>query len=214
MAWLHVAALWSIAVAQPLLAVLGASPEFFIAHRAGVPEILLLSFVLVVVFPTIVAACVWFTGLAGRRAHAASLSLALAALAGVLAMQVAIRFGATAWFLASPIAAVAGAVVAIAYHRFAPVRSFFTMLSPATLVVPVVFLLGPGIRPLIAADLFSVSFGGVAGGSDRASSDTPVVLMWDEACFYFTYVIARATPEAISTMHTSLRLLRSVPKGQ
>ena len=176
-AWLHIAALCSIAVAQPLLAVLGASPEFFIAHRAGAPEILLLVFVLVFLCPTIVAACVWLAGLAGSRARVASLSLALAALAGVLVMQVAIRAGATSWFLASPIAVVAGAALAIAYHRFAPVRSFFTVLSAATLVVPAVFLLGPGIRPLIAADLSAVSFGSVAGGSDRPSNDTPVVLI-------------------------------------
>ena len=77
-AWLHVAALCSIAVAQPLLAAVGASPEFFIAHRAGAPEILLLAFALVFLFPTIVAGGVWLAGLAGSRARVASLSLALA----------------------------------------------------------------------------------------------------------------------------------------
>ena len=36
---LHIAALWAIAVAQPLFDLLGDNPEFFVAHRAGAAEV-------------------------------------------------------------------------------------------------------------------------------------------------------------------------------
>ena len=50
-AWLHVAALSAVAVAQPLLDLLGSSPEFFVAHHAGRIDILLLTAGLVLVLP-------------------------------------------------------------------------------------------------------------------------------------------------------------------
>ena len=48
---LHVAGLWAVAVVQPLLDILGRAPEFFVAHRAGPTDILLLLVALLVVAP-------------------------------------------------------------------------------------------------------------------------------------------------------------------
>lgn len=175
-AWLHVAALWAFAMAQPLFDLLGANPEFFVAHRAGSAEILLLTVVLAVVPPSLLTLGVWLIGLLGPRARTSALNVVLAGLASALAVQLAIRAGATTWPIAIPIALAAGAAVAVAYHRRATVRNFFTVLSIAALIFPSVFLLRPGTRRLVAGRVDSVA-SPVAPGAVRAASTTPVVLV-------------------------------------
>ena len=54
-AWAHLAVLWSFAFAQPLLDLLGDSPEFFVARGNTRGDILLLAFTLVLVPPTVLA---------------------------------------------------------------------------------------------------------------------------------------------------------------
>ena len=39
----HVAGLWALAVAQPVLDLLTRSPEFFVAHRADLLDVLLVA---------------------------------------------------------------------------------------------------------------------------------------------------------------------------
>ena len=56
--WLQIIALWAVTIAQPLLDLLGANPEFFVAHRAGASDILLLTLALVVLLPAALASCV------------------------------------------------------------------------------------------------------------------------------------------------------------
>ena len=71
----------------------------------------------------------------------------------------------------------AGSTVAVAYHRVAVVRSFFTLLSVAALVVPGVFLLRPGVWSLVGGQTGDAGSGEVSGASGGAPSTTPVVLV-------------------------------------
>lgn len=146
---LHVLGLWAVAVAQPLLDLLGANPEFFVAHRAGASEILLLAFALVVVLPSILALAVRVLGLPGPRALGAARAAAVGLLVGTLALQVTVRAGTQTWLLAVPPAAALAVAAAVAYRRWAPFRSFLSVLAIAALVVPAVFVAKPGIRTLI-----------------------------------------------------------------
>lgn len=178
--WLHLAALWAVAVAQPLLGLLGANPEFFVAHRAGATEILLVTLVLAVGFPVCLGVLVTLGGLAGRRARVAAEGLAVGALVALLAMQIAIRAGAVTWLAAVPAALAAGAGVAIAYHRAAAARTFFTILSAAVLIVPVTFLTRPGVRSLLGGDAESpagAEVDAVPRATDGLAITTPVVLV-------------------------------------
>ncbi len=163
MACLHVAALWAIAVAQPLFDLLGANPEFFIAHRAGRAEILLLTLALAVLLPSVLAVVVWLIGLIGPAARSVALGVVVAALSCLLAMQLVVHAGAATW-VAIPISVLAGAVVAMAHRRLALVRTFFSVLSVAALVTPGMFLLKPGIRTLVSGQ-----------ASDAGNHDTPAV---------------------------------------
>lgn len=179
--WLHLAALWAVAVAQPLFDLLGGNPEFFVAHRAGAPEVLLVTAALAVVFPAAVAACVTLVGLGGPRARTAALSVTIATFAGLFSVQVAIRAGAATWPVAASVALAAGIGTAAAYHRLAAVRTFFTVLSAAAIIVPVVFLTRPGIRSLIApraeASEATVGDPAAARATNGIAVTTPVVLV-------------------------------------
>jgi hypothetical protein len=179
--WLHLAALWAVAVAQPLFGLLGANPEFFVAHRAGAAEILLLTLGLAVLLPAGVAGGVALAGLAGSRVRTVALCGAIAALTALLVMQVAIYAGATSWQVAVPVALLTGVAVAVAYLRQAAARTFFTVLSAAILIVPVSFLTRPGIRSLLASAAGAPETDPGASTPPRATDGlavtTPVVLV-------------------------------------
>ena len=146
---LQLLGLWAIAIAQPILDLLGANPEFFLAHRAGAAEVLVLTVAIAVVPPGLLVLAVRLAALAGPRARAVAFYAGAGGLACVLAMQVAIRAGATRWFVAVPLAAAAAAVVVWAHRRWALARTFFTALSLAALVAPALFLSRAEIRNLV-----------------------------------------------------------------
>ena len=136
--WLHLGGLWAIAVVQPLFDLVGANPEFFVAHRAGRLDILLLVVALSFMLPTLLAGGVGVAGLVGSRTGT-----------GLMAMQLAVRAGASNWPVPVAAAAAASVGVVMAYRAWAPARSFFSVLSIATLIVPGVFLSKPGIRSIV-----------------------------------------------------------------
>lgn len=178
---LHVLGLWAVAVAQPLLDLLGSNPEFFVAHRAGAWEILLLALTLVVVLPWLLVMAVRLLGLPGPRALAAARSLGISVPAGILALQVAVRAGAHTWWIAAVPAAALSVAAAFAYRRSAPFRSFLSVLAIAVLVVPAAFAARPGIRSLVGTAW-------TRGAGTRAAVPRPgrtvtapvIVLVFDE----------------------------------
>jgi hypothetical protein len=176
-AWFHVAALWAIAVAQPLFDLLGANPEFFIAHRAARAEILLLTLALAVLLPSVLALIVWLIGLIRPATGTAALGVVVGGLSCLLVMQLAVRAGAATWVVAIPISVVAGAVVAVAHHRLGPVRTFCSVLSVAALVTPGLFLLKPGIRTLVAGQASNAGNHETPAAARGTSIATPVVLV-------------------------------------
>ena len=146
--WLHLGGLWAIAVVQPLFDLVGANPEFFVAHRAGRLDILLLVVALSFMLPTLLAGGVGVAGLVGREPHLGA-SCRAGTLTGLMAMQLAVRAGASNWPVPVAAAAAASVGVVMAYRAWAPARWFFSVLSIATLIVPGVFLSKPGIRSIV-----------------------------------------------------------------
>jgi hypothetical protein len=143
---LHLLALWSFAVAQPLFDVLGRGATFFVARRATPAEVWLFALAVALV-PTLgalllVALARRLGPRAGRAALLAAVGLA-AALVGMPPLSRAAG-GEALWPLAA--AAVLGAGTAWAYGRAAGLRSFLAILSPAPLVFAGLFLLGGPVR--------------------------------------------------------------------
>ncbi len=165
LAALHVAGLWSLAVAQPVFDLVGRSPEFLVAHDMWPGGLLLLVGVVCLGGPAGCLLAVGAAGLAGgarwRRRVAAAV---IGGLAGVVALAALKSLGVSPGAFAVALAVAAAAGAAHGYRRFPPVRLFATFLTPALVAVPAMFLINPGVaRLLVPAEdvgaLDGVTFG-------------------------------------------------------
>jgi hypothetical protein len=168
-AGLHLAALWALAVAQPLLDLLGRNAEFFAVRDSTRSDVVVFALAVVLVPPAVLLLLEVLAGAVDRRLGRAVHLAALAVLAGLLVLQVARRTDLSSALLL-PLAALAGVGAAAAYARLAAVRALLTVLAP----VPLVFL---------ALFLFASPAGEFALASDpepervEISSETPVVVV-------------------------------------
>jgi Sulfatase len=162
--------LWAVAVLQPLLAPLGAAPEFFVAHRSDPVDILAVTAALALGPPVLACVAIALVLPAGRRAMDVAAALAVGLVAAPLAAQIGYRAGVTGWPAALAVAAAGLAVTGVAWHQVPVVRSFLALLSPAIVVVPVLFLSGPGMRSLLWRT-------GDPAGVVRAASPAPIVIV-------------------------------------
>lgn len=134
--------LTALAIAQPILDLLGRSPDFFIARAAPGMDVMLLGILLGVAVPLIVAALVLFASLV-RPAVGRAFHLVVLALMGSLIAVSVIRLSAmrdTAWMWTVAVALAVGLVVAWTYHRLEWARSFLSLVAVAPLAVTGAFL--------------------------------------------------------------------------
>jgi hypothetical protein len=166
---LHLGALWALALAQPMFGMLGESAEFFVARDNTGSDIVLLALGYGLVPPLVCAAGVWA---AGRIRPALGWALHLtfiALLVGALALPPLGRaLGGSSASVA--VALLVGAAAALAYRRTAAAQMFLTLLSPAPLVVLVLFLV---LSPV--ADLVWAGHAGAASVAGPSRSSTPIV---------------------------------------
>jgi hypothetical protein len=167
---LHLGGLWGLAFLQPLLGLLGDSPEFFVARGNTTFDIVVLALVYGLVPPLVGAAAVWAAGRL-RSVLGRGLMLALIALlvAAFLLPPLGDALGGSG--IAVAVAAALGAGAAFAYARAPVARSFLTVLSPAPLVFIALFLL---ISPVSALVLPQGAEASVPGPSRSA---TPIVMI-------------------------------------
>jgi hypothetical protein len=167
---LHLWALATVAVAQPLLAVLGRNAEFFVASRAGAADIVAFLAVLLIVPPAVLLVVEAAAGLAGPRAR----SVAHLALVAALLTLTGLAAVGHAWH-GPPLAVVAiavglGLTATILYARLAAVRTMTSLLAVVVLVVPLHFL----FRSEAARIVFPPKPAGIA---HEVSASTPVVIV-------------------------------------
>ena len=165
---LHLGGLWALAFAQPLLDLLGRNAEFFVARGSTTGDILLLAFGYVLVPPLAFAGLVWGLGRVRPDLGWGAMLVLVGLIVTALALPPAgDLLGGSA--LAIPVALLVGAGAAVLYARAAGVRSFVTVLSPAPLIVLILFLVVSPVRGL----LFPGEAGGEVAGPARSS--TPIV---------------------------------------
>ena len=167
-ALLHLGGLWALAFAQPLFDLLGRNAQFFVARGSTRGDILLLAFGYALVPPLAGAAVVWALGrIRPVLGWAALLALIALLVAALLLPPAGDALGGSEAALA--VALAVGAAAAALYARAAAVRSFATLLSPAPLLVLLLFLVFSPVRGL----LFPSEAGGAVAGPSRSS--TPIV---------------------------------------
>ncbi|HEX5474269.1 MAG TPA: sulfatase-like hydrolase/transferase [Vicinamibacterales bacterium] len=168
---LHLGALAGFAVAQPLYDVLRHSGEFFVAHRVDRIDVLLLVLSVSVVLPLALGLPVWIVSRASQRAASAVMIVLVGLLVALVALGAASHrtYAGPAELIA--VAGVHGIVASLMYWQFASARLFLTVLSPAAIVFPLVFVLGPAMRPFVSPNDPTRNAAAVIDGS------TPIVFV-------------------------------------
>jgi hypothetical protein len=165
---LHLGGLWALAFAQPLLDLLGRNAQFFVARGSTAWDVVVLAFGYTLVPPLLGALLVWASGRVRPALGWGAMIVLVALLAGALLLPpLGDVLGGSA--LAIPVALALGAGAAALYARLAAVRSFATVISPAPLIVLLLFLVVSPVRALV----FPGEEAGAVAGPSRSS--TPIV---------------------------------------
>lgn len=174
---LEIVALCGLVVAQPLLDIVGRSPDFFLFHGAGTVEILLLVAFYTVVPPLVCWLPGLVAGLAGpqvrRVAHLVTLGLLLIAFAVQIGKQVSPLRGALLLGIAAAVAL--GGVWA--YRRWSGVGQLLRLASVGPIVFVSLFVFASPASAVVLASGQESSGPGAATGE---SHPPVVVLVLDE----------------------------------
>jgi hypothetical protein len=172
------AGFWALAVAQPLLDLVGRQPELIVAHDLGRGELVAFVALLALAPPLLLQAACWLTGRLW-----APLGRGLAwLLAGTLATATALP--ALARLPVPPLVAGVGAgllglAVGVGLARSSALRTFAAFLAPAAVVVPLYFLFFSPARELLIGDGGESAVADMPGAGLPGAShlDVPVVLL-------------------------------------
>ncbi|WP_422739973.1 sulfatase-like hydrolase/transferase [Micromonospora sp. WMMD729] len=170
---LEIVALVGLVVTQPLLDVLGRSPDFFLFHRADTGQILLLV-ALVALVPTVpVAALGALSRLAGRTARALTHTVLVGLLVAALAVQVGRHATTLRGVPLLVLAGLAGVAGAAAHRRWrAPGRALrLAAAGPVAFVALFLFVSPTSAVVLPRGD------GGAAGTAQGTTVHPPVVML-------------------------------------
>lgn len=141
--------LWSFAVAQPLLDLLGDAPEFFVARENTRADILVLAFGVTLVPPLVLVALEAAVSAVSRRARAGLHLVLIATLTAAFALQVLVDAAGGRGAVLVPVAAALGVGAAALYARTRAVPLLLTVLGPAPLVFLAIFLLVSPVSRLV-----------------------------------------------------------------
>ena len=146
-----VVVLFVLAVAQPLLDLLGRNAEFFLARAAPSLDIVILAIALTFIIPLFIALVVLGIQKAheptGRIVHGVILTI----LGGILALQIIELTAMANWpaWVEITLATVAGGLIAISFYRFEAVRSIGRYASIAPFAVLGLFLFTSATSQLV-----------------------------------------------------------------
>ncbi|MEV1332338.1 sulfatase-like hydrolase/transferase [Micromonospora costi] len=173
---LEIVALVGLVATQPLLDVLGRSPDFFLFHRATRDQILLLV-ALIALVPTVPPALLGAVSrLAGRAARSATHTLLVGLLIAALAVQVGRHVSPLRGVPLLVVAAVAGVAVAAAHRRWRAPGRVLRVAAAGPLVFVGLFL---AVSPTSVLVLPRAA-GGAAGTAATAVHPPVVMLVLDE----------------------------------
>ena len=145
----HLLALSSIAVAQPVLDLLGGSPTFFVAHTAGPAEVLFVALLILALVPTVLIALELLVALLSAR-WAWRLHLGLmGGLGGLIVAQFVDRIPGLPSILVLVVGAAAGVGLGLWYRRSEPIRSVCSLLALTPLLFAAVFVFASPAHGLV-----------------------------------------------------------------
>ena len=174
---LQLAALWSLGLVRPLFDVLGTDNAFFVA-RGNTPGDILIFAIGVTLIPPLVLTLI---ELMVRAASLTASRLVHLVFVALLTALIALQFVKGSFAASTPALLVAlaiGALVAFAFWKTAGMRSFMTVLTPATFIFLALFIFASPVSDVIMP---SSEGSGSAGAQGQSGNSTPVVLViYDE----------------------------------
>ncbi|MBI4772743.1 MAG: sulfatase-like hydrolase/transferase [Deltaproteobacteria bacterium] len=147
--FLHLFTLSAFAVAQPIFDLLGRQAEFFVARRSEPIDIMILAAVLSLAVPLVPVVIEIAVGLVNSKARKACHLFFVGVLVALIILPALKRAN---FFAIGPLltaAAVAGLVFAFAYVRFRAARMFVSVLAPAVIIFPALFLFHSPVNRLL-----------------------------------------------------------------
>ena len=150
---LHVFVLAGFAVAQPLFDLLARQAEFFTFRQGTWADIVVLVVILSVLLPLFVIGVEAIIGLLSYRLRRWVHGAIIAAGVAATLLPAVHSISALSGTLLVAGALALGCIVALGYTLFLPVRQFFSLLSPAVLIFPALFVFAsPVFRIVFPAD--------------------------------------------------------------
>jgi hypothetical protein len=169
--WLSLLVLFNLALAQPLLDVLGRNAEFFLARDAPRADILVVALALTLCLPLVLGAIVALVRLVNVRVASSLHSVLTFALVGSLVLQLEARFLDAVPGLVLVVAAAAIALgFVMLFSRSVHLRETMRLATPLPIVLAILFLF---VSP--AAELLSGS--PVSAAQVKIDNPRPVVMV-------------------------------------
>ena len=153
--FLHIGTLTALSVAQPIYDLLNQQPQFLVSHHAGLLEILFLLFLLVLLIPALITCATFFLDrFLGTQGCLRAVAIGPFVFLLVLLLAKSLfSVGSTTreTLLPGEILLLGSAglltlVSILVYHRSSTARLYLTLLSPAILIVPILFLIHPSVQ--------------------------------------------------------------------
>lgn len=176
-ALLELAAAAGVALAQPLLDVIGASPDFFLFYGAGRREALLMVAAIVLVPPLVLWLVGLLSGLAGQKVRRAVHLVTLGGLLTLLAVQVGKQVLPLRGAPLVAAAVAAGAALAAGYWKWEAVKQIVRLAGIGPIVFTALFVFA---SPASAVVLGSDAAARAAGGQATRPNPPIVMIIFDE----------------------------------
>lgn len=146
---LSILALWNLAVAQPLLDTFSRGAEFFVFNYVTPSELVLIVLLLCIILPLIIALPVLALKKRTPAIFKTLFVILIAILILLLALPGLLKHYTFAPMVITIITFLFSILIAIGYFRLPGLRLFFVFLTPAILVIPIVFLSHSQIRKIL-----------------------------------------------------------------
>src|SRR3990172_28636 len=150
LSYLHTFTLVVLGVAQPLFDLLSRDVEFLVVRESRPSDVIAFVLILCVLLPGILVLFEVLAALIGQRVRTAIHALFLVILLTLIALPVWNKFVQLPGTVSIAAVLSLSAVITIGYLRFRQLRTFFTFLSPALLLVPCLFLFHPSVRKVLS----------------------------------------------------------------
>jgi hypothetical protein len=172
--FLELFALCGFVVVQPLLDVLGGSPDFFIFHGVNGGQVLVLVAAFTLVPPVVLWGAGWLVGLAGPAARRAAQAVAVAGLFVLFMIELGKHLTGVRGALLVGLAVLAGALATTGYLRLDPARQLLRFAAVGPLVFVLLFTFAsPASAVVLATDDRPSS----AGVPDTTGPHPPIVMI-------------------------------------